>query len=142
MDNTRAAYRILAVHGFYVDDELITVDKNGDPEEIYFDGIPNEDMEPLNELARERMTAYLEFLDQKGREAAEKAGRPFVGRSRTLDGQIELASAIQRYEMQIMGVKKDSNQMERVSAATDTVPDTGKRGRGRPSKASNISRVA
>lgn len=138
IDNTRAAYRVLATSGFFSDDDtLYTVDGNGDPAEIYFDGEPNEELEPLNDLARQRLTAYLDKLDRTGREAAEKAGRPYVGRARNLDGALELATAIQRNQMSIMGSKNKVSSTELVTP--QATPQTGvslspKRKVGRPSK--------
>lgn len=143
IDNTRAAYRVLDPAGFYSDnDTLYLVDDQGNPAEIYFDGEPNEQLEPLNDLARQRLTAYLDKLDLAGKAAAEKAGRPYVGRPRSLDGALELANAIQRSEMSIMGRKNNSTSTELVSPAQ--TPQTGvslnpKRGRGRPPKNASIA---
>lgn len=131
IDNTRAAYRVLDPSGFYVDDTLHTVDENGDPAELYFDGIPNEQLEPLNELARKRMTEYLEGLDTLAKEASIKLNRPYIGRPRTIDGAIVLATELQRSGMAIMGAKRDETVSEKIERE---IPDTGKRGRGRPRK--------
>lgn len=131
ISNDRAAYRVLDPSGFFSDDDtLYQFDENGEPVVIYFDGVPNEQLEPVNELARERLNSYLEKLDELARAAAEKLGRPFVGRPRNIDGALDLASEIQRNKMQIMGVRKESSSTERVLA--DSVPETGRRGRGRP----------
>lgn len=128
--NDTPAYRILDVNGFFgPDDNLYAQD-----EVIYWEGEPNEEMEPLNELARGRLMAYLEKLDNLGRAAAEKAGKPFVARPRTLDGAIEIATSLARSDMPIMGAKKE-DRIERIEK--DAIPETGsvnphKRGRGRP----------
>lgn len=128
--NDRPAYRVLDPNGFFgPDDTLYTVDENGDPEVIYFDGEPNEQLEPLNELAKTKLNTYLEKLDVLAREASAKLGRPFVGRPRNMDGAIELASEIARNSMQIMGARKDTNSIEKINTQT---PETGKRGPGRP----------
>lgn len=144
IDNTRAAYRVLDPNGFYgPDDTLYLLDQNGDPAEIYFDGEPNEQLEPLNDLARERLNTHIEKLDALAKVAAEKLGRPFVGRPRNLDGALELASAVARDNMQIMGTRKEATSIERL--APSPTPETGginpKRGRGRP-KLIKISQAA
>lgn len=141
IDNERPAYRILAYHGFFGPDDHLRLEG----EEIYYDGEPNEEMEPLNEPARKRLQAYLENLDQLGREAAAKAGKAYAGRARSLDGQIALATAIQRAEMKIMGADKD---VQSIASVNDKdAPETGsmspeKRGRGRPRKTDTIASVA
>lgn len=145
MDNTRAAYRILAPNGFFgPDDHLYIVGPDGSYPEIYFDGTPNEEMEPLNDLARSRLTAELERLDSLGRQAAEKAGKSYAGRPRDLDGAVQIATLVAREDMRIQGVQKaDSKAIETINAS-DSVSDTGienpKRGRGRPTKASLLIR--
>ena len=127
----RPAYRVLDVAGFYGDDDTLYAEGA----EIFFDGEPSVEMEPLNEPARVKMNQMLERLGEEGRKAAEKAGRPWSGRPRTLDGALELASAIQRQEMAVMGAEKHRETIAPVHQ--DTVPLMGqpeKRGRGRPKK--------
>jgi hypothetical protein len=127
----RPAYRILDVAGFFGPDDQLWPEGS----EIYFDGEPNEEMEPLNAAAQAKMLAYLEKLDALGRAAAEKAGRPFVGRPRSLDGKLALASAVQRAEMGVLGVKDKT--VNTIAPLTDEAPETGlqeRRGRGRPRK--------
>jgi hypothetical protein len=140
IDDSRAAYRVLAIHGFFGPDD--TLHSEGDI--IYFDGEPNEELEPLTPVARSRLVAYLECLDQFGREAAAKTGKAFVGRPRSIDGGLALATAIQRTEMGLMGVRKTSSEIER--ADSEEIGETGtaqKRGRGRPRKDSiALSKVA
>lgn len=145
IDNTRAAYRILSPNGFFgPDDHLYMVDSDGNYPEIYFDGIPNEDMEPLNDLGRARYVAEMERLDNLGREAAAKAGRAYSGRPRDLDGAIVVASAIAREDMKIQGIRKDTPSIETI--ASSPTPETGrvnpKRGRGRPAKATLLINAA
>lgn len=135
IDNTRAAYRILDVNGFYSDDDtLYIVDADGNYPEIYFDGIPNEQMEPLNDLARQRLNSQLESLDKLAEADAKKLGKPFVGRPRTLDGAIAMASENERSKMSIMGNKDKSTSTERLvpSQVSETGQLNPKRGRGRP----------
>jgi hypothetical protein len=144
IDNTRAAYRILSPNGFFgPDDHLYMVDSDGNYPEIYFDGIPNEDMEPLNDLGRARYVAEMERLDNLGREAAAKAGRAYSGRPRDLDGAIVVASAIAREDMKIQGVRKDVASIETITPSA--TPETGRqnpRKRGRPAKASLLINAA
>lgn len=132
IDNTRPAYRILSPNGFFGPDDHLYLEG----EEIYFEGEPNEEMEPLNEAAQEKITALLARLDELGRQAAEKAGKAYAARPRTLDGALVLASAVQRADMNLMGATRREDAVTRVEA--EAIPETGshnaKRGRGRPKK--------
>jgi hypothetical protein len=85
----RPAYRILAVEGFFGPDCHLY--REG--ECIIFDGIPNEEMEPLNELARDRLRQYSEMLDVEAEKVAKQAGRAFTGRPRNREGLIATATA-------------------------------------------------
>lgn len=137
IDNSRAAYRILSPAGFYgPDDTLYTVDAKGDPAVIYFDGEPNEEMEPLNDIARDRVKVYLEKLDNLAREVAIKTGKPYVERPKSLDGGLAMASAVQKSEMGIMGRAHDNSQIQKVDVQIEETGNTNpnKRGRGRPAK--------
>ena len=133
--NERAEYRVLDPAGFYGDDDHLW------PEgaEIFFDGTPNEQMEPLNEVAHRRLTAYLSKLDDDAREQAQKAGKIFVGRPRTLDGAIALATQRAKEEMGIMGNKNKVVTTEAVERAP--TPEMGstepKKSRGRPPGSKN-----
>lgn len=129
----RPAYRVLDVAGFYGDDDTLYAEGA----EIFFDGEPCVEMEALNEPAREKMEVLLQRLDDAGRAAAEKAGRAYVGRPRTLDGGLELATAIQRQEMAVMGAEKHSAKEGISPVIREEAPifgQTEKRGRGRPKK--------
>ena len=130
--NDRPAYRVLDPNGFFSDDD--TLYKEGS--EIYFDGEPNDQLEPLNQVAKDKLLSYLETLEQLGKDAALKAGRAYAGRPRTLDGGLALATAVQKAEMGVMGTKQKSPSTE--SLQTEDTEETGlatiKRGRGRPRK--------
>lgn len=133
IDNTRPAYRILSPNGFFGPDDHLWAEG----EKLYFDGEPNEEMEPLNELAHQKLTEALEKLDNLARDAATKLCRPFVGRPRSFDGALELATELARSNVAIMGAKRDVRPVERIDS--DDVPETGsinpkQRGRGRPRK--------
>ncbi len=122
----RPAYRILATAGFFGPDDNLYPEGS----EIYYDDEPNEEMEPLNELAADRLNKYLEKLDKLAEETAKKAGRPFVGRPRNLDGSLLMATEVQKTEMSLMGAKKTNVSIDKVEKGE--APETGKRGRGRP----------
>jgi hypothetical protein len=117
----RAKYRVLATAGFFAPND--TLYEEG--EEIYFDGEPNEEFEPLNELARERMTVYIAKLDKLAEEAAKKAGIPYNERPKSEDGSYALATAVQKAEMSVLGAQKNDSSVER--AEKKEVPLTGKR---------------
>lgn len=126
----RAAYRVINPVGFFVDDTLYTTDERGNPAELYYDGEPNEGLEPINELARKRMNDFLEKLDNLAREAATKAGRQFSGRPKTLDGAYEIVTEIARQRQAIMGYKREEKVSERIDTSTQSI-DAPKRGRAR-----------
>lgn len=55
-------YRL--IKALYADDTYF-----GEGTEIYFDGTPNENMEPLNDAAREKMQDYIKALEDGMKEA-------------------------------------------------------------------------
>lgn len=126
----RPAYRVLDVAGFFGDDDTLYAEGA----EIYFDGEPSIEMEPLNEPARVKMIALLERLDDEGRKAAEKAGRPYTGRPRNLEGALALATAVQRAEMAVMGAPKQSENIAPVHQEETPTFGQARPGRGRPRK--------
>lgn len=137
ISNSRPAYRVLAAHGFYGPDDHLYEEG----QEIYYDDEPNEEFEPLNELARLKLTAYLERLDGLARDAATKSGKAFVGRARTLDGAIQIATEEARDKMAIMTSKKEVQNIERIEE--EPVPEVGnaqKRSRGRPAGSKTVNR--
>lgn len=128
IDPDRPAWRVLNPSGFFGPNDHLYLEG----EEIYFDGEPNEELEPLNEAAKVKLVSYLERLDALGREAASKAGKAYAGRPRSLDGGLALATAIQRADMNLMGRSRDDNAVERV--AGEGTPETSGKKRGRPRK--------
>jgi hypothetical protein len=133
ISNDRPAYRILATAGFYGPDDTLYPEGAA----IYFEDEPNEDMEPLNQPAREAMTAYLDKLDRLGEIAAKAAGRAFVGRPRTLDGAIALAREDARRVQLVQGDggvplmgahKRGPKRVEAIVADAET-PQDGRRGK-------------
>lgn len=143
----RAAYRILAVEGFFGPDDHLY--REGDC--IVFDGTPNEEMEPLNDIAKERLRLYSDMLDEEAKKAAEKAGRRFAARPRSRDGLIATASADARAVQLISGGpgiplmkgQKHGPAIERLGEPE--IPETGivsgepPRKRGRPRKSGSLS---
>lgn len=74
----KPVYRILSEKGFFGPDDTLH------PEGsiiVLFD-TPNEDMEPMNELAREALSTYLDYLDECDQELAKANGRKFAPRTR------------------------------------------------------------
>lgn len=129
--NDRPVYRILG-NFFGPDCHLY-----GEGEIIAFEGEPNEDMEPLNEMAKTRMKAFFDKLDKEARKVAEKAGREYAGRPRSLEDAIALSRADAR-EMQtvrngpglpVMGATPDTKSIERITP-DQAAPETTRRGRG------------
>lgn len=126
--NHRPAYRVLAPAGFFGPDDHLYAEGSI----IYFDDDPNEEMEPMNDLARERQAAYFAHLDELGRKAAEKMGRVYAGRPKTLDDAIAIASQDKRRVqlvdgdggVPLMGAKRRGRpRIERVDA--EPAPETG-----------------
>lgn len=133
-NNETPVWRVLATAGFF--DTNDTLYEEGS--EIEYTGEPNLELEPLNEAARQKLIEFIEKLDVLGRQAAEKAGRPWAGYPRHLDGQLALATAIQREEMGILGNKNKESPSAARKVNPDELADTGlnsvKRSRGRPRK--------
>lgn len=134
-ENEPAIWRVLATAGFFCDDTLFE-----EGAEVEYDGEPNLELEPLNEVARQKLIQFIEKLDNLGRQAAEKAGRPWAGYPRHLDGQLALATAVQRSEMNILGAghsdKTTAKRLESETADTGLDKNSGKR-RGRPKGSKN-----
>lgn len=92
---------------------------------IEFQGEPNLEMEPLNEMAREKMRTFLTKLDEEGRKAAAKAGKAYHGYLDAFENSIHLAKqegksvrSLSAKEMTpIMGVPKE------ISIAKKIEPD-------------------
>jgi len=92
-DSNTPRYRLLAP--CYLEDDTLHVEG----EEIWYTGCPNEEMEPLNELARVRSREYIDSLDDAARAVAAAKNRPFTGRltdHAALDQAIDDVRAEQR----------------------------------------------
>lgn len=113
--NDKPAYRILAERGFFADDTLWQAGVV-----IYYEDEPNEEMEPLNDKAREIMKEYLMKLDTFAEEVAKKTGKRFMGRAKTLDEALD-------------NVREDARRVSLVQDGKDGgVPIMGAKRRGRP----------
>ena len=96
ISETVPTYRQLNPKGFFCPAGYL-IDEN---EAFEFDGTPNEDMEPLNEPARQKLLAYLKHLDQEAMKVAQKFGRSFQVRARSLDQMVfEASSDARRLEL-------------------------------------------
>lgn len=67
-------YRVLSP--VFLEDEILH--KEGT--ELVYTGVPNEEMEPLNEAARKESLAFVTMLDDAARATAAHFNRPFNGR--------------------------------------------------------------
>lgn len=132
MPNTQEmpTYRILSVTGFFGPDSHLY--REG--EEIYYADEPNEDMEPLNEPARQAMEKFFDKLEDAAKKIAAKAGVEYTGRPRTLEAAVELSTLAARRAstvngdggISLMGDKQDrSGQIGRVDATP--TPETGQK---------------
>lgn len=133
----RPAYRVLDERGFFGDDDSLHLLDS----EIYWDGEPNEQLEPLNQMAHDNMETYLNKLDRLGREVQDKTGKAFAGRPRDVDGGIIMATAVARADMSIFGKMKQDTNTQTIQK--EETPETGsvnpKRGPGRPKKISAVA---
>lgn len=131
----RPAYRVLDPAGFFGDNDTLYAEG----EEIYYDGEPALEMEPLNEAAKVRYLTLLETLDNEGRKVAEKLGRPYVGMPRNLEGALQIATAVQRHDMSLMGNQDKETTIAPVKVSEANNFGVSKKGRGRPRKESIAS---
>ena len=109
----KPVFRILNEKGFFGPDD--TLHQMGSL--IVLHDTPNEDMEPMNDLAREKMEEYLDSLEESARKVAETNGRHFAGRPRNKEDMMANASEDMRNNTAIMGAKIDvSKRIEDVGA--------------------------
>lgn len=81
-------YRILTGSFYGPNDHLYVED-----DVIAWEGEPNEEMEPLNALAKEAQKVFFKKLDDCAREHAERLGKPFTGRLKSLDAIVAQATS-------------------------------------------------
>lgn len=91
---------------------------------IAFDDEPNKDMEPLNQLATERLNKFFEKIDAKGREMAEKTGRAYISQSDAFRNAYAMA--------------KDEAKGVRVLNSREPTPILGGKKRGRNAGATRL----
>ncbi len=131
----RPAYRIMAEKGFFGPDDCLY--QAGSM--IYWTDEPNQEMEPLNELAEKAMKAYLGRLDDEGRKVAEKIGKAYTSLADAYDNsrlmEVQDAKKIQLIDGQGAGekpimraVKRGPKKIEAINAP-EPVPQTGSNGR-------------
>lgn len=104
---------------FYADDELFEAGSI-----LVWPDEPNEEMMPLNTLARQKHVEYLQKLDRLGRQAAEKAGKSYVSKEDAFRNAMEAA-------------RDEGRRVTLLNGKTDT-PIMGARKKG-PRKAKQIT---
>lgn len=130
----KPVFRVLDEHGFFGPDDTLHVEGSL----IVLHDCPNENMEPMNELARASMEAYLDELEESAKKVAEINGRFFAGRPRSKQDMMANASEDARKNVSIMGVKNDvSNRIE--SVGPKETPETGADNSKRRAKIETIS---
>lgn len=92
---------------------------------------PNQEMEPLNDLARQRMRDYLAKLDAYGKEVAEKTGKSYAG----LVDAFEQAHTLAKKEGKrvsliggqeatpLMGAKKKGKKIQQLEMNAEGAPE-------------------
>lgn len=124
----RPVYRILSEKGFFGPDDSL----HPEGEIIVLWDTPNEDMEPMNDMARKVFDSYIDTLEASAQKVAELNGRHFAGRPRSKEDMIANASADARRVQSlsnpagvpIMGGKTESKKrIQRVGE--DEVSETG-----------------
>lgn len=139
----RPFYRIKAGGFFGPDDTLYR-----ENDIIGWDGEPNQEMEPLNEKAQDKMMTYLKKLDKYGREAAEKAGKAYNSLADAHDNAFALAQKeskmVERIngpkQVPLMGAKKQAGSVETVEVGKQpsVMGTTGKLSLGSKNEMVNV----
>lgn len=130
----KPVYRILSEKGFFGPDD--TLHPEGALIVLY--DVPNEDMEPMNDIARKAMSDYLDGLEESAKLVASANGRSFLGRPRNKEDMMANASEDARRLQTLTGGagvplmggrKRGRPRIHRVGE--EPVPDTGRKtGRG------------
>ena len=110
----RPVYRVLSEQGFFAPNDKLY--QTGELVVLY--DTPNEDMEPMNDLARQAYEAYIDTLEESAQKVAEKNGRSYNGRPRTKEEMLEAASMDARRAqtignekgVRIMGAKRNTKK--------------------------------
>lgn len=118
-------YRILNYPGFFgPDDTLYPPDT-----EILFDGVPNEEMLPLNDAAKQRMIAYVKGLNDAHRSNMTERGlspdikRP-TGLGEAIDVEAQVTKKIQIANASAGAVPQmgNLNKNKKTDAVIEAVP--------------------
>lgn len=113
MPEDKAVYRLK--EQIYADDQLYEAG-----EIITWDDVPNLAMEPLNKLAREMFTIFIEELDKAGQEVAAKTGKKYKSLADAFRNATDLA-------------KQEGRRVESVNSPA-TAPIMGAKIKNRGSK--------
>lgn len=122
-------YRLLEV--FYADDVLWPVDAI-----INFDGVPNDQMEPLNPPARAKMQVYLEGLEE---------GRIRAGLAKGFDMSDVVLAAMQNRPREELKINVGAVEMPHKDPDVPmmgTIVQVGQKQRGRPKKVEMVEQTA
>lgn len=133
IDTNAPKYRILDVKGFFADDDTLYAEGSV----LYWYGVPNDQMEPLNDSARQRMQEYLTELDNGARATAAKFGRDFTGRM--TDFAEIIATAMTDAKKEAGAKVEEPKKIEMPRSNRDvplmgSVAISGQKRRGRPPK--------
>lgn len=109
--NDRPAYRILKE--CFLDDIMFFPDQL-----VYWDEEPNQEMEPLNELARDAHNKFLDKIEEAGQRASAAKGMLYV--------------ALKRPEGEARAMSTSESRRVEIIKGDGGVPVMGARKRGRP----------
>jgi hypothetical protein len=119
IDPSVPCYKYIGSKGFLSpEDELIMANT---PQSVFYldESIePNEDFEPMNELARKKMNEFFDKLDRHAELNAKATGKSFAKRSRNFNGDYDMPS-------------EDGRKIQMVRDGAG-VPLMGAKKRGRP----------
>lgn len=119
----RPTYRITDEKGFFAPNDKLYPEGSV----IKYNGEPNPNMEPLNELAIGKMREYLKKLDKLGKDASVKAGKSYVSLADAFDTARELEAQraaetsdveelTNNKQVPLMGIAKDPNSVTEVDS--------------------------
>lgn len=125
IENHTAAY--LIKEECYLDDTRYV---EGDY--LYWPDTPNLSMMPVNEKADQAMKDYIEFLDDCGKRAAEKAGKHYHSYADAFENARELEQVnkrglITKAEIPLMNEKKKKNKGQKIDVVPQSTPLLGGR---------------
>lgn len=125
----RPVYRITDEKGFFGPDDTLYAEGSI----LGYDDEPNPAMEPLNALAEQKMTKYLEKLDAEGRKVANKNGKSYTSLADAFEQSREMAKqeskkvqVIGGREMApLMGAKKKPGKVAKIELEEQAAPLMG-----------------